>query len=87
LSRKQKKPNYAYKINKAPNKNKIIWDIIKLENNKTRNIDKIVISTIEGTSVSNLQEIANEFNKCFLSIAKNINTKYKLNFQLSTTIN
>jgi hypothetical protein len=30
---------------------------------------------IEGTPVSNHQEIANEFNKYFLSIAKNINIK------------
>jgi hypothetical protein len=71
-----KKLNYGDKINKAPNKNKIIWDIIKLDINKTRNIDNFITSTIEGTSVSNFKEIANEFNKYFLSIAKNINTKF-----------
>jgi hypothetical protein len=70
-----KKLNYAEKINKSLNKNKTIWDILKLETNKTGKTDKVITLNIEGTPVSNHQEIANEFNKYFLSVAKNINIK------------
>jgi hypothetical protein len=71
-----KKLNYADKINKSLNKNKTIWDIVKLKTNKIGNTDKTIILNIEGISISNHQEIANEFNKYFLSTAKNINTKH-----------
>jgi hypothetical protein len=74
--REAKKLKFANKINKSLNKNKAIWDIVKLETNKTRNTDKTITLNIEGTPVSNHKDIANEFNKYFLSIAKNINTKY-----------
>jgi hypothetical protein len=47
------------------NKNKTIWGIVTLETNKTGNTDKAIILNIEGTSVSNHQEIVNEFNKYF----------------------
>jgi hypothetical protein len=60
-----KKRNYAEKINKSLNKNKAIWDILKLETNKTGNTDKVITLNIEGTLVSNHQQIANEFNKYF----------------------
>jgi hypothetical protein len=52
------------------NKNKTTWDIVKLETNKTGNTDKDKTFNIEGTLVSNHQDIANEFNKHVLSIAK-----------------
>jgi hypothetical protein len=63
-----KKLNYADKINKSLNKNKTIWDTVKLEVNKTEITDKVITSDIEDTSVSNHQETANEFNKYSLSI-------------------
>jgi Notch-like protein len=63
------------------NKNKTIWDIVKLETNKTGNTVKATTLNIDGTSVTKHQEIAYELNKYFLSIARNINTKQNdLNF-------
>jgi hypothetical protein len=58
------------------NKNKTIWDIVKLETNKTENTDKINTLNIEGTSINNRQEIENIFNKYFVSVAKNINSTH-----------
>jgi len=57
------------------NKNKPIWDILNLETNKTGNTEKINTLNIDGNSISDLQEIANAFNKYFLTIAKTINSK------------
>jgi hypothetical protein len=54
------------------NKNKAIWDVVKLETKKIGNSDQAITSNIVGTLVRNNQDIANEFNKYFLSIAKNI---------------
>jgi hypothetical protein len=59
LSRKPKKLNYADKIDKSFNKNKAIWDIVKLETNKTGNMDKVKILNIEGILVNNHKDIAN----------------------------
>ena len=58
------------------NKNKTIWDIVNLETNKTGNTEKINTLNIDGNSISDRQEIANAFNKYFLTIAKSINTKH-----------
>jgi hypothetical protein len=69
-----KKLNYADKLNNSLNRNITIWEIVKLETNKTRNTDKTTALNIGGTSISNHQVTANEFNKYFLSIAKNIST-------------
>jgi hypothetical protein len=44
---------------------KTIWDIFISETNKTGNSEKITTLNIEGTLVSNHQEIADEFNKYF----------------------
>ena len=57
------------------NKNKTIQGIVKLETNKTRSTEKVKTLNIDGNLISNHQEIVNAFNKYFLSIAKNINTK------------
>jgi hypothetical protein len=57
------------------NKNRTIWDVVSLENNKTGNTEKINNLNIDGNVISNHQEIAYAFNKYFLSIAKSINTK------------
>jgi hypothetical protein len=64
------------------NKNETISDIVKLETNRTGNTDKAITSNIDGTSVTSHQEIENELNKYFLSIAKNINIEHNdSNFQ------
>ena len=75
LSRKPKKLDYADKIKKSLNKNKTIWDTVNWETNKTVNTEKINTLNIDGISISDRQEIANGFNKYFLTIAKSINTK------------
>jgi hypothetical protein len=68
-----KKLNYAERIKQSSNKNKTIWDIVKLENNKVGNNDRINYLNFEGNTIKNRQEIVNTFNKYFLSIAKNVN--------------
>jgi hypothetical protein len=45
-------------MNKSLNKNKTIWDIVKLESNRTGNTDKAITLNIEGTPISNHQEIS-----------------------------
>jgi hypothetical protein len=54
------------------NKNKAIWDVVKLESKQIGNSDQAITLNIVGTLVRNNQDIVNEFNKYFLSIAKNI---------------
>jgi hypothetical protein len=71
--REAKKLSYSERINKSLNKNISIWNIVKSETNKTRNTDKSCTLIIQGTSVRNHQEIANEFNKYFSSLAKDVN--------------
>jgi len=68
-----KKLHYAEKIKQSSNKNKTIWDIVKLENNKAGNNERINYLNVEGNIIKNRQEIVNIFNKYFLSTAKNIN--------------
>ena len=52
-----------------------------METNNTGNTEKINTLNIDGNSISDRQEIANAFNKYFLTIAKSINTKQnKLKF-------
>jgi hypothetical protein len=70
-----KKFNYANKSKKSLNKSKTIWDTVNLESNKTGNAEKINNLNIDGNLISNHQEIANAFNKYFLTTAKSINTK------------
>ena len=66
-------------LKKSLNKNKTIWDIVKLETNETGNTEKIDTLNLDGNSISDRQEIANAFNKYFLKIAKSINiNKYFL---------
>ena len=61
-------------IKKSCNRNKTVWDIVKLEINKSGYTDRINTLNVRGTSITNSQEIVNVFNKYFLSIAKNINS-------------
>ena len=72
--KKAKILNYADKMKKSSNKNKTIWDIVNLETNKTGNTEKINALNTNGNSISDCQEITNEFNEYFLTIAKSINT-------------
>jgi len=60
------------KFKKSSNKNKTIWDTVNLETNKTGKYQDC-----DGNSISDRQEIANAFNKYFLTTAKSINTKQK----------
>jgi hypothetical protein len=57
------------------NKNKTIWNTVNLKTNKTGNTEKINTLNIDGSSISDRQEIANALNKYFLTTAKSINTK------------
>ena len=59
-------------LKKSLNKNKTIWDIVKLETNETGNTEKIDTLNLDGNSISDRQEIANALNKYFLNIAKSI---------------
>ena len=61
------------KIKQSSNKNKTIWDIVKLKNNKAGNNERINYLNVEGNIIKNRHEIVNTFNKYFLSTAKNIN--------------
>ena len=70
-----KKLNYADKIKKSVNKNKNVWDIVNLETNKTAKTEEINTQKIDGNTISDRQEIANAFNKYFLTVAENINMK------------
>ena len=51
---------------------KTIWNIIKLETNKSGISDKINTLNGEGNLIKNCQEIINIFNNYFSSITKNI---------------
>jgi len=64
-----KKLIYADKIKKSVNKNKTVWDIVNLETNKTGNTEEISTLKIYGNTISDRQEIANAFNKYFLTVA------------------
>jgi len=53
----------------------ITLHIVNLETNKTCNTEKINTLSIDENSISDHQEIANAFNKYFLTVAKSINLK------------
>jgi len=63
------------KLKKPIHKNKTVWDIVNLETNKTGNTEEINTLKIDGYAISDRQEIANAFNKYFLTAAETINTK------------
>jgi hypothetical protein len=70
-----KKLKYDTKIQNSSNKNKTIWDIAKLETSKCINNENICTLNVDGKLIRNKQEIADTFNKHFLSVAENMNTK------------
>ena len=51
--------------------------MVNLEANKTGNTEEINTLKIDGNTISDRQEIANAFNKYFLTVAENINMKQK----------
>jgi len=48
-----KKLHYAEKIKQSSNKNKTIWDIVKLKNNKAGNNERINYLNVEGNIIKN----------------------------------
>ena len=65
------------KFKKSNNQNKTIWNVVKLETDKTTKNENICRLNIDGKLTSNHQETVDTFNKHFLSGAKSINTKKK----------
>ena len=63
------------KLKKSVNKNRTVWDIVNLETNKTGNAEEINTLKIDGNTISDHEELANAFNKYFLTVAENINMK------------
>jgi len=49
--------------------------IVHLVCNETGNTDKINTLNVNGIPISDCQKMASEFNKYFLTVAKNINIK------------
>jgi hypothetical protein len=72
LIKEAKKLNYADKIKKIPEQEQNYLEYSKLRN-KSGNTEKINTLNIHGNSISDRQEIADAFNKYFLTIAKGIN--------------
>jgi hypothetical protein len=65
-----KKLYYEEKIKRSENKNKTVWNIVNLETNKTDNKEEINTVKVDGHIIRNRQEIANAFNRYFLTIEK-----------------
>jgi hypothetical protein len=70
-----KKLKYDSRIQNSSNKTKTIWDIVKLETSKGTNNQNICTLNVDGKLIRNKQEIADTFNKYFLSVAENMNAK------------
>jgi hypothetical protein len=71
--------HYDGKIKKSNNKNKTLWDIIKLEMGKKHTGNEMNMlnikykNYIKGRLSNNHQDIAEAFNKHFISIPDEIN--------------
>jgi hypothetical protein len=74
-----KRFKYNSKMQKSNNHNKIIWEIVKLETGKKTKDENICRLNTGGNLTSKYQETTVIFNKHFLSIAENINTKNRYN--------
>lgn len=82
---KEAKKSYNCKLIKtSENKTKTAWDIIKSEMGVKTQIQNITSIDIDGTNVSEGQQIANHFNKYFLNVTKDLKiapqTKEALSF-------
>jgi hypothetical protein len=51
-----KKLNYAEKIKLSSNKKRTIWDIVKLENNKAGNNERINYLSVEGNIIKKIDK-------------------------------
>jgi SOS-response transcriptional repressor LexA len=58
-----KKLKYYSKIQNSSNKNKTIWDIVRLETSKNTNNGNICILNVDGKLIRNQQKTADTFNK------------------------
>ena len=65
IIKEAKKLSCTDKMKKSLNKNKTIWDIVKLETNKTRSTESVNTLNIDENLIGNHQEIVNAFNKFF----------------------
>jgi hypothetical protein len=74
-----KRSHYDGKIKKSNNKNKTLWDIIKLETGKKHTSNEMNMLNIKGRLSNNHQDIAEAFNKHFISIPDEINTNNNSN--------
>jgi hypothetical protein len=68
-----KRLHYDGKIKKSNNKNKTLWDIIKLETGKKHTSNEMNMLNIKGRLSNNHQDIAEAFNKHIISIPDEIN--------------
>jgi hypothetical protein len=73
LLKKQKDYIMTVKLKKSNNKNKTLWDIIKLETGKRHTSNEMNMPNIKGRLSNNHQDIAEAFNKHFISIPDKIN--------------
>jgi hypothetical protein len=78
-----KRLKYDNKIQNSSNKNKTIWDIVKVESNKVPNNEKICTLKANGKLIRETQAIAEIFND-YLSVAENKSENKKQN---NTNIN
>jgi hypothetical protein len=62
--------------------------MIKLETSKNTNNESTCTLNVDGKLIRNQQENADTFNKCFLSVAENINAKKNHNnFSINNSLN
>jgi hypothetical protein len=76
---KAKKMAYDKQIKYSKNKVRTTWRIINNELVKKTNREKIHSLSMEGNKISNLNNIANSFNKYFTEVADNIQKHIKEN--------
>jgi hypothetical protein len=70
--REAKKLYYYEFVNKTENKIKTVWMIIKKETSTMQKMDNISQMRIQDKQVNTPKEIADAFNKCFITAASKI---------------
>jgi hypothetical protein len=79
-----KRSRYDCKIKEFNNKNKTLWDITKLERGKQHTSNKMNMLNIKGRISNNHQDIAEDFNKHFISIPDEINKNNNKEININT---
>jgi hypothetical protein len=74
---------YDGKIKKSNNKNKTLWDIIKLETCKKHTSNQMNMLNIKGRLSNNHQDTAEAFDKHFISIPDEINKNNNSNKKIN----